>query len=40
MDFTASLNVVFESQYTEWGVLHIENTELISNDPELTLLSI
>lgn len=39
-DFPEPLYIVTDSQYTERVVLHIETTELIPDDSELTLLFI
>ena len=39
-DFKESLNIVTDSQYADRIVLHIETTEYILDDTELTLLFI
>ena len=39
-DFKESLNIVTDSQYEERVVLHIEMSEFIQDDMELTLLFI
>ena len=40
LDFPEPLNIVTDSQYAERVVLHIESTELIPDDSELTSLFI
>ena len=39
-DFKEPFNIVTDSQYTERVILHIETTEFILDDTELTILFI